>query len=117
MVEIRKGNKSLSIPAGALKKFVSAGWEPVKAPKRERKPESGKITESPKNNEDLDKNTEPDEEIEDEEFEEVDPEELALRPLSELDKEELQILAEYKGLDISELSSVKQLRAALKALE
>ena len=96
MVEIKKGTKILTIPAGALSKYASTGWELIKAKKS-----------APKVVED---------EFE-EEIEYVDPEELAEKPLNELDKEELKILAEYKGLDTKELTTAKKLRAALGALE
>lgn len=114
MVEIRKGSKILTIPAGALKRYASAGWELT----------DSKSTKAPMGEAKAEKYTEPEKPVEEEvedEFEEdveyVDPEELAEKPLSELDKEELQILAEFKGLDTTELTTAKKLRAALGALE
>lgn len=113
MVQIEKGNKHLSIPAGTLKKYLKAGWKLSKSPKKhnnEARVEKDSTLAVSKE--------EPFEEYEDEEdVEYVDPEELATRPLSELDKEELQILAEFKGLDPEKYTTAKQLRAALRSLE
>lgn len=106
MVKIKKNGLTLTVPAGALKRYVSAGWEPEKGSKKhkEEKPEDVQDV--------VDEVEDPEEEVE-----YVDPEELARRPLAELDRDELKILAEYKGLDTSEFTSAKQIRNALKSLE
>ena len=56
-------------------------------------------------------------EEEEEDIEYVDPAELAKKPIDELDRDELKILAEYKGIDISGITSTKKLRAALRDME
>ena len=120
----KKGHRPLTIPSGSLKKYLATGWS-TSRPTKEKKVDTPVETEvededvyTPGTDSKLPQEDEQTEDTEnDEEFEEVDPEELEKRPLSELDKEELQILAEYKGLDISSLTTVKQLREALKSLE
>lgn len=114
MVNISKGNKEMSVPAGSLKKFLNAGWRLAEKSDAKSKRYS-KAEEKPVEN----TGYQPDEyeECDDEEYEEVDPEELAAKPLNELDTDELRILAEYKGIDVSELKTAKKLRAALEALE
>ena len=112
MIEISKGDRHLTIPAGALKQYVSAGWEPTEIGHQKEI----KATDEPKmENSGNEKYVE--EVDEDEEVIYVDPEELMLKPLSELDKEELVILAEYKGLDTSKLKTMKQLRDAIRSIE
>ena len=109
---VKEGQNPMIIPAGAYKMYAKAGWVKEKSSRRNKKEE-----EKPQV-----KNTEP--EIEEPEVEEeeedvvyVDPEDLAKKPLGELDKEELQILAEYKGIDISKHTTSKQLREAIRALD
>lgn len=118
MIAIKKGARHLSIPKGALKKYTATGWEI-----------DDEITESYTSSEDPinshQENFNPDEEAgsdhsdeeDDSEFEYVDPEDLAKMPLDELDIEDLRILAEYKGIDITDLRTAKKLRAAISALE
>lgn len=110
MVKVRKGTKTLSIPAGSVRKYLSAGWELTKGSRVSR-------VDTTRNN----LKFEEDIQLQDGEYEDdveyVDPEELAHRPLGELDKEELAILAEYKGIDVSHMSTAKQLRAAIRSLE
>lgn len=111
MVKIRKGNKHLSVPAGSLYKYLNAGWELSEGSKkhtnRARVEDTSALAVSI------------DEPLEDEveEVEYVDPEELAKRPISELDREELRILAEFKGLNPDDYGTTKQLRSALRSLE
>ena len=112
MVKIKKGKLTLTVPAGAVRKDTSAGSSKAKA----------KVTNptAPHANAKEDEtayDTQLDDESTEEEVEYVDPEELAQRPLGELDREELRILAEYKGIDVSEITSTKQLRNALRSLE
>lgn len=119
MVKIKKGKLTLTVPAGAVRKYTSAGWELADSSKLEISEDSqekvpsyhkeDKIEDSGESGGDLN-------ESEEEEYEEVDPEELAQRPINTLDREELAILAEYKGLDTTDMST-KQIRAALRALE
>lgn len=121
MVNIKKGKQRLSIPIGSLKKYTSTGWEiddntdssyasskdPVVLHQANPEPDGD-------NGSDLENNEDEDDS---EEFEYVDPEDLAKKPLDELDIEDLKILAEYKGIDISDLRTAKKLRAAIEALE
>lgn len=123
MVEIRKGDRVLSVPAGAVKKYTSAGWI-VKVSKSEKKVSKDKELSSKENEALAGDHTQDDGEWDDSDYEDaaededyVDPEELAARPLEELSTEELRILAEYKGIDVTELRSAKKLRAAIAALE
>ena len=111
MVEIRKGNKTLSIPAGSIKKYLKAGWELSKGSMKQKN--DARVEEDSA----LAVSTDEPLENEEEEVEYVDPEELARRPLSELDREELRILAEFKGLNPEDYGTTKQLRAALRSLE
>lgn len=112
MVKIRKGNKHLSVPAGSLCKYLNAGWELSKGSKkhinRARVEDTSALAVS------IDEPLEDEVEVE---VEYVDPEELTKRPLSELDREELGILAEFKGLNPEDYGTTKQLRAALRSLE
>lgn len=113
MVEIKKGNMTLTVPAGAVRKYARAGWQLASESKSEVN-----VVEPTNTPLDEDESVVADSsESEEEDVEYVDPEELAMRPLEELDREELRILAEYKGIDVSEINSTKRLRAALKALE
>ena len=126
MITISKGEKSLRIPAGALKSYVAAGWslgnEPqssVEAPKSKAQP----IPEPEPQNDATDTNPEPEEDTEDEEDDEeyeeieVDPEELLTRPLGELDFEDLKIVAEYLGIDASKYNTSKKLRDEIKKVK
>lgn len=112
MVKIKKGKLTLTVPAGAVRKYISAGWELANGSKLTRKSVTPTLTDPMENG-----GQSEDEETSDEDVEYVDPEELAQKPLNELDREELRILAEFKGIDVSEITSTKQLRAALRALE
>lgn len=117
MVEMKKGKLTLTIPAGAVRKYIKAGWEPTHSSGVIEGEEKGKLnSEIEEELEEVLENESEDGEYE-EDVEYVDPEELAQKPLNELDKEELRILAEYKGIDVSELSTAKQLRSALRSLE
>lgn len=109
MIEIRKGNRHLLIPAGSLKRYLSAGWSTTEQPEETNDDVNLTSGEEELQQEYVDP--------EEEDVEYVDPEELAQRPLSELDREELRILAEYKGIDVSGLTSTKQLRNAIRNLE
>lgn len=110
----KEGHNSMIIPAGAYSMYAKAGWS-------RKSSSSKKSVKRPLEDEEITVDAEVadinQDEDEEEEVEYVDPEELAKRPLSELDKEELRILAEYKGLDPSEYTTAKQLREALKRLE
>ena len=119
MVKIRKGKMTLTIPAGAVRKYTKAGWEPIQSPQLDETHDEGDFTPEFENEDENEDAAMPEDDIsyEDEDVEYVDPEELAQRPLGELDKEELRILAEYKGIDTSALSTAKQFRAAIRALE
>ena len=123
MIKVCKGNKSLLIPAGAYKhQYAPHGW----TISNDVKPKSEDFDQHSKNMpgaEVTDENgdqTSPQGDLntgdEDEEVEYVDPEELATKPLDELDRDELTILAEYKGLDVSTLTTKKQLKEALRQL-
>lgn len=111
MVKIHKGRLALTIPAGAVRKYTLAGWELSENSK------SDEVTEEVSVNEDADTNSEAISEEEEEDVEYVDPAELAKKPIDELDRDELKILAEYKGIDISGITSTKKLRAALRDME
>lgn len=119
MIKITKDGKTSSVPAGSLKKFLSAGWVLLNG----ETPEAPVVAEPQSKDEEVpeeligDEQSQEDEEIEDEEVEYVDPEELMQKPLSELDKDELIILAQYKGIDTDGLNTSKQLRAAIRALD
>lgn len=119
MVEIRKGSKTLTVPAGAVRKYTSAGWKLTGSSKSEDKVENREKVPSNNKEDENEDSGEAGEDLLESEYEEieVDPEELAQRPLNTLDREELTILAEFKGIDTSEITSAKQLRAALRALE
>lgn len=108
MVKVVKNGMTLTIPAGALKTYRSAGWELSSKKGKHKEPEKA-----------FEPQVEEQEEAceEEEEVEYVDPEELAEKPLEELDIDELRILAEYKGLDTTRLTSIRKLRSALEALE
>lgn len=116
MVEIKKGKLNLTVPAGSVRKYISAGWELANGSKLARKSITPTLTDPMENGGQFE-DEETSDDSTDEEVEYVDPEELAQKPLNELDREELRILAEYKGVDVTELTSTKQLRAALRALE
>lgn len=140
MIRIIKGDEERVIPAGAFKMFASAGWQ--KAKNSESHDDTDKNPEPPAQQSDLDENPEsgtdpsgaenPDEgnpedegdgtgdtNGDDEEYEEieVDPEELLQKPVGDLDFEELQIVAEYLGLNTEELTTVKALRKAIKGAQ
>lgn len=116
-IEVKKGDRILSIPAGALKTYAAAGWEvqgekkSVEPEEEVKEPETQEPELSEVEEEEVPEETE---EAEEEEVEYVDPEELKERPLSELDFEELQILAEYLGIAIQGIKSSKTLRAKIK---
>lgn len=120
MVKIRKGSKTLTVPAGAVRKYTAAGWKLVESSKSDEKQDSQEKVPSNDKEDKIEDSSDflgDSEESDEEEYIEVDPEELAQRPLNTLDREELAILAEFKGVDTSEITSAKQLRAALRALE
>lgn len=108
---VKEGQNPMTIPAGAYKMYAKAGWVKEKSSRRNKKEEEKPHVEEPEIEEPQA------EEEEDEDVEYVDPEDLAKKPLGELDKEELQILAEYKGIDISKHTTSKQLREAIRALD
>lgn len=127
MIKIIKGDEERVIPAGAFKMFASAGWQ--KAENSESHDDTGKNTKSTTQDSDLGENSEsetdtdedenPDEEEDTNEEDEgdveyVDPEELLKKPVGDLDYEELQIVAEYLGLDVENLTTLKALRKAIK---
>lgn len=109
---VKEGQNPMIIPAGAYKMYAKAGWVKEKSSRRNKKEEEKPQVKEPEIEE-----PQVEEEEEDEDVEYVDPEDLAKRPLGELDKEELQILAEYKGIDISKHTTSKQLREAIRALD
>lgn len=109
---VKEGQNPMTIPAGAYKMYAKAGWVKEKSSRRNKKEEEKPQVEEPEIEE-----PQVEDEEEDEDVEYVDPEELAKRPLGELDKEELQILAEYKGINISKHTTSKQLREAIRALD
>lgn len=117
MVKMKKGRLTLSVPAGAVRKYISAGWEPTESSKSEEILDEGALSHETENEDEIGDVSESEADYAEDEVEYVDPEELAQRPLGELDKEELKILAEYKGIDISGLNSARQLRAAIRSLE
>lgn len=117
MVEIKKGKLTLTVPAGAVRKYTLAGWELAGVSKSDVKSADPTVGHATVNEDETADDTQQDDDSSDDDVEYVDPEELAQRPLSELDRDELMILAEYKGVDVSEITSTKQLRNALKALE
>ena len=109
---VKEGQDPMIIPAGAYKMYAKAGWAKEKSSRRNKKEEEKPQVKEPEIEE-----PQVEDEEEDEDVEYVDPEDLAKRPLGELDKEELQILAEYKGIDISKHTTSKQLREAIRALD
>ena len=123
MIKIIKGDEERVIPAGAFKMFASAGWQ--KAENSEPHDDTDKNTKPTRQDSDLDENPEPETDIkeeepilgadpEEEDVEYVDPEDLLKKPVGDLDFEELQIVAEYLGLDVENLTTVKKLRTAIK---
>ena len=117
MVKIKKGKLTLTVPAGAVRKYTSAGWELAGSSKSKSKATNPTAHHANAKEDETAYDTQLDDESTEEEVEYVDPEELAQRPLGELDREELRILAEYKGIDVSGITSTKQLRNALRSLE
>lgn len=109
---VKEGQDPMIIPAGAYKMYAKAGWVKEKSSRRNKKEEEKPQVKNPEP-----KIEEPEVEEEEEDVVYVDPEDLAKKPLGELDKEELQILAEYKGIDISKHTTSKQLREAIRALD
>lgn len=110
MIRIVKGEKTRTIPKGAMKTYLSTGWTLAEDKASHVKAEQAPVTEP--------EYTEEVEGVEEEEdVEYIDPEDLLNRPLSELDLDELRILAEYKGIDTSNLNTSKRLRAAISALD
>lgn len=109
---VKEGQDPMIIPAGAYRMYAKAGWVKEKSSRRNKKEEEKPQVKNPEP-----KIEEPEVEEEEEDVVYVDPEDLAKRPLGELDKEELQILAEYKGIDISKHTTSKQLREAIRALD
>ena len=109
---VKEGQDPMTIPAGAYKMYAKAGWVKEKSSRRNNKEEEKPQVKNPEP-----EIEEPEVEEEEEDVVYVDPEDLAKKPLGELDKEELQILAEYKGIDISKHTTSKQLREAIRALD
>lgn len=109
---VKEGQNPMTIPAGAYKMYAKAGWVKEKSSRRNKKEEEKPQVKNPEP-----EIEEPEVEEEEEDVVYVDPEDLAKKPLGELDKEELQILAEYKGIDISKHTTSKQLREAIRALD
>lgn len=109
---VKEGQDPMIIPAGAYKMYAKAGWVKEKSSRRNKKEEEKPQVKNPEP-----EIEEPEVEEEEEDVVYVDPEDLAKKPLGELDKEELQILAEYKGIDISKHTTSKQLREAIRALD
>ena len=107
MVRIVKGEKTRTIPKGAMKTYLSTGWTLAEDKASHIKAEQAPATE-PEYTEEVE---------EEEDVEYIDPEDLLNRPLSELDLDELRILAEYKGIDTSNLNTSKRLRAAISSLD
>lgn len=135
-IQIVKGDRALMIPAGAFRQYASAGWQ--RAEENEAHSDKGKNTQPESQKQDLDTNSQPEEDNlggepevtpkeafipepekdeEDEDVEYVDPEELLEKPIGDLDFEELQIVAEYLGLDVENLTTLKALRKAIKAAQ
>lgn len=127
MIKIIKGGEERVIPAGAFKMFASAGWQ--KAENSESHDDTDKNTKSTTQDSDLGENSEPETDTDEDEnpdeeedaneedegdVEYVDPEELLKKPVGDLDYEELQIVAEYLGLDVENLTTLKALRKAIK---
>lgn len=109
---VKEGQDPMIIPAGAYRMYAKAGWVEEKPSRRNKKEEEKPQVKNPEP-----KIEEPEVEEEEEDVVYVDPEDLAKKPLGQLDKEELQILAEYKGIDISKHTTSKQLREAIRALD
>lgn len=109
---VKEGHDPMIIPAGAYKMYAKAGWVKEKSSRRNKKEEEKPQVKNPEP-----EIEEPEVEEEEEDVVYVDPEDLAKRPLGELDKEELQILAEYRGIDISKHTTSKKLREAIRALD
>lgn len=117
MVRMRKNKLELTIPAGSVRKYKKAGWELAEELK-----DSSDLEDIENVTENVDSqlpesNTEDDDSEDDEDVEYIDPEDLVNKPLEELDRDELKILAEYKGIDTTGLKSTKKLKAAIEALE
>ena len=118
MIKIRKGSKTLLIPAGAYDTiYAPAGWEKEdNTAKAVEEPQ--KVEETPEpledDSEEVEETSEEELDEEGEDVEYVDPEELNEKPLEELDFEELKILAEYLGVNIKGLKSKKEVREAIK---
>ena len=124
MVVITKGSMTLTVPKRAYDKmYAPAGWDlKGKEMGHTAKVEIEHTVGSPKE-EDATKAEETAEEVEstpdeeEEEIEYVDPEELLEKPVNELDFEELQIVAEYLGIDTKGITQSKKLRNLIKAAQ
>lgn len=138
MIKIIKGDEERVIPAGAFKMFASAGWQKAENSESHddtdkntkstiQEPGLGEISKSgtePDGTEDPDKGNPEDkgdgtgdingDDPDDPDVVYVDPEELLEKPVGDLDFEELQIVAEYLGLDVENLTTLKALRKAIK---
>lgn len=120
---IGDGQLSLRVPARAYyKQYARNGWNlAADVSKQDKKSHKGKNTQYDTQTSDLDESDAINDDFDDDEdVEYVDPEDLKLKPIEELDFDELQILAEDEGIDISNLpedekKASKILREALKA--
>lgn len=95
MIKIVKDGKGLTVPTSAYKNFYkNAGWSVADA--------SGVVQPDPS---------------EDAEWDEVltEEEQEPTKPLSEMNRGELERLAEQMGISLAGLSNTRQIREALKA--
>lgn len=116
-VIITNGSMTLSVPKGAYKtQYAPQGWVEATAEDVEELVEEPEELQEPEAKE-PDLADEDPVDDEDEEVEEVDITELLEKPLSELDREELELLADYKQLDVEGITSIKELRKVIREAE
>ena len=110
-VEIKKKNKKSVVTDSAFNNFYkNAGWE-LSSPSQASKKE---VVEDVKKEEVENTEQEPDEIEED--WDSIEDDEEVSKPISEMNNAELKEYATKLGIDISGLSSNKQLREAIKAV-
>ena len=110
-VEIKKKNKKLIVTDSAFNNFYkNAGWE-LSSPSQASKKE---VVEDVKKEEV--ENTEQELDEIEEDWDSIEDDEEVSKPISEMNNAELKEYATKLGIDISGLSSNKQLREAIKAV-
>lgn len=115
-IKVKKEGKEkpMLIPEKALPQFEKAGWKPMGEKKVNKPIKEEEAVEN--QNELLQEEEAAEDEWDDSEWEEESEQEeneLEEKPLSEMNNKELREFAEMKGIDVSGLTSNKQLREAI----